>query len=232
MNELVENFKCFFESFMPAEETVKICADLLVGIATLALAIFTWRLARETKNVAEETKRLAQDAEASSYRQIGVQTWLEFTKRFDSEDMLHARAETAHIMQRIIDPDYNKAVSKAEFMPSMFEKLVAQTPAYDVVPEVVPDFFETVSTTLKLGFLDKKLARDTFGYYLWRWYLILENYIQWIRKEHGNDMSLYCDFQELALKWADERGPFSPEAKKEIIVRFLYDERLGEPRKR
>src|SRR5579864_8732889 len=62
--------------------------ESILAYATVLLAVFTAIMAYETWNLASESKE-------ASYRQIRVQTWLEFEKRFDSAEMVRARKKLA-----------------------------------------------------------------------------------------------------------------------------------------
>jgi hypothetical protein len=48
--------------------------------------------------MAAYTKKLVEESEKASFRQIGVQSWLELEKRFDSTEMKTARRSLAPIM--------------------------------------------------------------------------------------------------------------------------------------
>lgn len=72
--------------------------------------------------------------------------------------------------------------------------------------------------------LNQELARDTFGFYLWRWYLVMKPYIDAERARQDNDESLYENFEDLALKWAEVKGEITPERGERFIQLFLEDE--------
>ena len=160
--------------------------DAIVALGTLALACATFWLARLTKKVAEETHSLAVDAEKSSYRQIGVQTWLAFRSRFDSPEMIKARSDVA------------KKLQQPQGVPISLTQRVEFLNATSEIPEIIPNFFEDLGLAYKHNFVEREMARETFGYYGWRWNLILESYIAAARREHNGDRTIYCEFDRFA----------------------------------
>jgi hypothetical protein len=105
----------------------KSTADKITAWATLALAVVTTVMACATC-------KLASDSKESSQRQIGVETWLDFEKRFDSTEMLRARKTLAKQLQS--DPTSKDVV----------------------ISERVMDFFEDLGVAYRLGYVNKELA--------------------------------------------------------------------------
>src|ERR1700678_65703 len=98
--------------------------DTTLALATVALAVATFWLAIESKK--------------ASIRQIGVQTWLELKKQFDSAEFKKARVELAQLLLR--NPPYQSGE----------------------VSEDVMNFFEDLGTLYRRGYIDEKLAESTF----------------------------------------------------------------------
>ena len=118
----------------------------LLVVATGFLAKFTCGVFEQTRELARETHALAKDAEASSYRQIGALMWIEFIKRFDSQDMLKARARLSRKMHEH-----------------------GRNPGFPF-PDSVPNFFEDLGAAHRLNLINHELARGTFGYFACRWW--------------------------------------------------------------
>ena len=132
----------------------------LLELATVALAIATvW---------------LALEARQSSIRQIGVQTWLELERRFDSDDIRNARK--------------GLAFSLASYKPEN----------HDDVSEEFLDILESISTVYNLGLLNKELAVSSFSYYAARWWIFAEPYIKEERRRQGDDQTLFAEFENFA----------------------------------
>ncbi len=153
-------------------------------------------LAVATAALAAATIWLALESRQASYRYIGVRTWLELERRFDSEEMKRAR-----------------------------KKLAQQLKAYEAtqhvrVSETVLNFFESVGTAHRLKRLNKQLARSSFGFYACRWWEAARSYIDRERKRHNEDETLFEDFEDLASQMR------SPDEKidSEELQRFLEDE--------
>jgi len=159
----------------------------LKGIAEIALAIFTAAMAGFTAWLAWETRRLGKSSSEGSTKQIeawfktstdqiGVKTWLEFEQRFDSEEMKLARKKLAQQFK-----DYS--VSK-----------------HSKVSETVLNFFESVGTAYKMGYLNHELAESSFGFYASRWWEIVKAYVDQEQKRHGEDATLFEYFKYFAQK--------------------------------
>lgn len=93
------------------------CFEVIKFLVELSLAGFTGLLALFTWNLASETQKLAEDSQDSSFRQIGVQTWLAFRERFDSHEMREERTKLASRM-RSYRPEIHKTI--AEAVPNFF----------------------------------------------------------------------------------------------------------------
>ena len=161
--------------------------ETLKGIAEIALAVFTAAMAGFTAWLAWETRRLEKSSRENTSKQneawfktssdqIGVKTWLELEQRFDSEEMKRAR-----------------------------KKLAQQFKAYSVskhskISETVLNFFESVGTAYKMGYLNEELASSSFGFYASRWWEITKAYIDQEQKRHGEDSTLFEDFKYFAQK--------------------------------
>lgn len=137
--------------------------------ATIYLAIFTAVAAGGTFWLAWESRK-------SSYRQIGVQTWLELERRFDSVEMKQARRKLAHQLK-----DYTSA-------------------KHSKISETVLNFFESAGIAYKEGLLGEELARSSFSFHACRWWEASRAYILQEQKRHGEDTTLYEDFGDMVLK--------------------------------
>jgi hypothetical protein len=80
-----------FQCLIAGMEIIVPLAEISIAMATGILAFFTYRLAGETH-------KTTQEARSASYREIGVLTWLDLEKRFDSTEMKAARRDLATIM--------------------------------------------------------------------------------------------------------------------------------------
>jgi hypothetical protein len=143
--------------------------DIVLTLSTFALAVFTALMAGATYLLAKESRE-------ASFRQIGVQMWLEFQKRFDSSDMLMARKTLATQLK-----------TKTQ-------------PKGDRISETVLNFFEDLGITFEKGFIEKKLAEDSFGYYVCRWWEASKSYVDQERKRHKEDRTLFENFEKLSGK--------------------------------
>ncbi len=150
--------------------------ESILAYATVALALVTVGLAIATFSHVRELRK-------SSYREIGVQTWLEFQKRFDSPEMIQARKKLA--------PQFDKFDSKKT----------------NRISETVLNFFEDVGIAYKNGYLDKKLADSSFGFYACRWWEAAKPYIDQERRRHGEDKTIFEDFEFVAsqMRQPDEK---------------------------
>jgi hypothetical protein len=142
------------------------------------------------------TRKLEKAWFKTSSDQLGVTNWLEFVRRFDSEEMKRARKRLAEQLK-----DYT--VSK-----------------HKKVSETALNFFEDVGTTYREGYLNKKLADSTFGFYACRWWEASKAYIDHEQKRHKEDTTLFADFRHIAdvMRLPDEVIDHDE------IQRFLEDE--------
>ncbi|HEY3897161.1 MAG TPA: DUF4760 domain-containing protein [Chthoniobacter sp.] len=141
--------------------------DIILSVSTVVLALFTAWMAFSTFWLAKESRE-------ASFRQIGVQLWIEFQKRFDSLEVVKARKKLATQMR-------------------------AKTPPKrDRISETVLNFFEDVGVSYDGGFLNKGLADDSFSYFLCRWWEALKPYVHDERRRHKEDATLFANFERLA----------------------------------
>jgi hypothetical protein len=143
--------------------------ELIMAIATAAMAIATFWLVCESRR--------------ASFRQIGVQTWLELEQRFDSDGMKRARKKLA-------------------------QQLKAYSPnKHDKISETVLNFFESVGIAYKSKYLDRKLADSSFSFHACRWWEAVKPYVDQEQKRHDEDDSLFEDFKDLAelMRRPDEK---------------------------
>ncbi len=146
--------------------------ETVLAYATVALALFTVGLAIATFRLVSESRK-----------SIGVQTWLELQKRFDSPEMVRAR-----------------------------KRLAPQLENYDAtksgkISETVLNFFEDMGSAYRMGYLDKKLADSSFSYYACRWWEASKPYVEQERRRHGEDKTIFEDFQFVAeqMRLPDEK---------------------------
>jgi hypothetical protein len=164
-------------------------SEHLLAYSTVVLAIVTTFMAFETWQLAKESR----DA---SYRQIGVQTWLEFEKRFDAPEMVRARKKLA------------------------LQLRASPAPKYDDIDERVPDFFEDVGIAYKSGYLDTNLANSSFSMFATRYYEAMRPFIDQERRLYGGDPTINDDFEALAKAML---GPGEKIDEKQLD-QFLQDE--------
>jgi hypothetical protein len=124
--------------------------ETAMAVFTALLAFATFRLAHLTRKL--ETAWVNTSSEQikawfkTSADQIGVNTWLELQRRFDSKEMRRARKKLAEQL---------KTYSAAK---------------HAGISEIVTDFFEDAGTLYKLGYLNKDLAESSFSFYACRWW--------------------------------------------------------------
>jgi hypothetical protein len=167
-------------------------ADTWIAIS----GVCTGLLAVATFWLAYLTRKLEQAWMKTSLDQIGVQVWLQLEGRFDSKEMKRAR-----------------------------KKLAEQVNSYSIskhsgISEMVPEFFESVGTAYSDGFIHKRLADSSFGFYVCRWWEALKAYVDHERRLHGEDKSLFTEFERLAaaLRMSEETIDHDE------VQRFLADE--------
>lgn len=93
-------------------------------------------------------------------------------------------------------------------------------PTADKISETVLNFFEDLALAHKKGYIEKKLAGDTFGFYLCRWWEAVKPYVYEERRRHQEDVTLFARFEKLAVS---ERLPNEIIDDKELQL-FLEDE--------
>jgi hypothetical protein len=151
-------------------EFFKDLMEIVLALSTFGLFVFTAMMAFATRKLATESRE-------ASIRQIGVLTWLELSKRFDSSEMKIERKILAQAFIR--DP---------KLPPHVHAK----------TSEMVMNFFEDVGVLYFEGHVDKKLAVDAFGFYACRWWEITKEYVDGERMLHNNDETLFCEFEKFA----------------------------------
>lgn len=139
----------------------------ILAIATIVLAYFTYEMAK--------------DGRESSKHQIGIQTWLELEKRFDSSEMHRKRHNLAILIRE----------------------------GKEVENEDVLDFFEDVGMLYHLGYIDKDMAKSSFGYYASRWWIKLQRHVTRERNLH-HDPSLFDEFEHLVKEIGDDPKTLTP----------------------
>src|SRR6266850_1155866 len=135
-------------------------------LATIVLAIATIWLAVETRQISNDTR----DGTA---RTIGVTTWLEMEKRFDSPEMKASRARLAEQLQHY---DADK---------------------FDESTQDVWDLFDDMGRLYRQGLIDKGLTKSAFSYYVNTWWAAGKSRIVEDR-QHDKDASEYEEFEWLA----------------------------------
>jgi Domain of unknown function (DUF4760) len=184
---------------MDCLEQMKFFGHFLVGLSEIALVIVTGYLAYFTFRLVKETQQMARDARESVKTQICVSAWLEFVKRFDSQEMINARIQLA--AARWSYPD--------------------NPITYGQRSEIVLNFFENLAIIYNKGFIDTELSDSSFGYYVRRWWKATEPYILSARKTDKAKNTLYDQFESLVLKLEKDKTPLG---KNDIDI-FLQDER-------
>ena len=127
-----------------------------------------------------------------------MNTWLEFERRFDSKEMLEARRKLA-------------------------EDLEAKTTNPKRILETLLCFFEDLGTLYlegKQGYINRRLADSSFGFYACRWWAAAINYVNQERLRQGGDPTIFQCFEAMAKQMALERETIDQAA----IHRFLEDE--------
>lgn len=174
--------------------------NLAVAFGTLALAAVAFiQLLDSRKNSSEmlkESKRVSDQQVAESQRasleQLGVQTWLHFQERFDSLEMKTARWRLASEVNPY-NPEY-------------------------VVSEEVLDFFEDLGTVYRQGFIDKKLAASSFGYYANYWWEAVKDYVADERKRKPSGDTFYEEFEALREVFREQDPTIDTKALKEFLL--------------
>ncbi len=168
---------------MTCAEALHIFLDCALTIATIVLAGFTFWLVLETKSAAK--------------KQLGVNTWLEFVRRFDSKQMDDAR----HALARDI----------SQKLPTIGEEVL--------------EFFEELGIAWSEDCIDKKLAHSAFSYDAQHWWaLVKKPYVEELRKENGEEF--YCEYENM-LTSMRKLFPRDPDVTPEMAARYLKVELGG-----
>jgi|SRR5579871_4635995 len=126
-----------------------------------------------TVALAIATVWLAVETKRGLSKTIQVNSWIEIEKRFDSPEMKQRRAALA----AQLDPYVPGKVDDSKL---------------DVL-----DLFDDVGALWKQGFIDEKLTRSSFSWYVNDWWAASKDYIADERKADG-DSSEYAEFEYLA----------------------------------
>ena len=186
---------CIIEFLHFVWQIIAHISELLVAAFTAVLAFATFRLAREARDAS--ANQIAEQ-EKSTKKQIGVNCWLEFTRRFDSDDMIKARSKFA------------RAIEMTPRKPETYGKS----------SELVLNFFEDLAIVYKEGFIDNTLAKNSFSYYVCRWWEASKEYVYYERKNQGGNNTLFDKFEWLAKEIKEEHNfPAAAE-----IPNFIHDE--------
>jgi hypothetical protein len=161
-----------------------------MAIATACLALFTAILAGATF-------WLSWEARNSSFRRIGVETWLALEARFDSMEMKRARKKLA------------KQLSPYD------------TTKHDQITEEVLELFESIATVYNRGLLNIELADSSFSYYANHWWEAAKPYIDQERRNKGDDDSFFSEFE----KYAKKVRKYDPVIDSRALIDFLNDEK-------
>jgi hypothetical protein len=139
-------------------ELAHLFLDIVLATATVCLAFYTYRLVTATQRLFIETK-------AAAGKQLGVSTWLDFVKRFDSKQMDEARHELA------------SGISQQ--LPTIDEQLL--------------EFFEELAIAWNENCIDQKLAHSAFSYDAQNWWMLVKPWVERIRTERGEEF--YCEYE-------------------------------------
>ena len=159
----------------------------ILDCATIALVGATLWLVSETKQ--------------ASNRAIGVETWLDLEKRFDSKEMKNARFRLA---AQLLESDPLK--NSRSFDTDVLE------------------LFDSIGIAYRLGYLNKELAEASFSYYANRWWNAALPYIQQERQK-SHDPSLFNGFEFFTAK----TSRYDQTLSKEDVAEFLKDEYSSNP---
>jgi hypothetical protein len=167
-------------------------------------AIGTWALAIATWFLVKATWRMVADQRKVSLTDLKVRLQLEMEKKFDSRRMAEARSALAG-------------------------QILSNAP-HDDIQEDVMNFFESVGTFLRRGYLDAEMSWGAFSFHAARWWSACKDYIIEERKQHDNDATIFEEFQKLvdalyeveSEKRRLSRAELEPSPKE--IRQFLLDE--------
>jgi uncharacterized protein YktA (UPF0223 family) len=74
------------------------------------------------------------------------------------------------------------------------------TPRGKISSDTVLNFFEDVSTAYEKGYVNEKLAEDSYSFYLCRWWEALKSDVDQERRCHKEDSTLFGNFERVAQK--------------------------------
>lgn len=188
---------CFIEQLW---NIIKENMETILALSTLLLATFTGVMAFFTFRLASSTKKMADESKDASFRQLGVQTWLEMSKRFTLRAILLERRNLAGYLT---SARRNKKEPKD----------------YEIRSDALLLFFEEVGTLDLYGYLDKNLSEESFGFFARRWWMLLEPYVLEIRKKRANK-SFYTKFEHFAKSHSPENSILNEKE----IQEFLNEE--------
>jgi len=171
--------------------------DIILAVSTFLLALFTAFMAYYTRSMARETVNLAKESREASFRQIRVQVWLEFCKRFDSPEILKARDKMALLMR--ITPEAPK----------------------QLISDTLMNFFEDLAIVYRTGYIDKELAKNTFSYFVCRWWEASKLYVDHERQTHNKDQTIFAEFENLAKEMRLPNEIIT----RDDVAKFLQDEK-------
>lgn len=158
------------------------------------LTIATLALTGTTLSLVLVTVWLVWETKRAAKRQLQVQMWFEMAKRFDSPEMKRAR--------------------------KILAKNIQNDAQHEEISETVLDFFEDVGTLLRYGYVDKKLVGSTVAFYGTRWWEALQSYVYQERRNHGDDQTIFEDFEKFGkeMRLPDEKIDSAE------LKQFLLDE--------
>jgi hypothetical protein len=161
--------------------------DTTTGLASLGLAVLTGIFAYSTYRIGKATRLLLAETRTATCRQIQIQSWLEFNRRFDSAEMTAARKELAG---KLITPGRHLA-------------------ARDQHSELVAAFFEDLGAVYQEESIHRQLAKNTFGYYACLWWEALKPHLDEPRKLPSGEAPRFGQFEKLAGAMRREGEQFS-----------------------
>jgi hypothetical protein len=171
-----------------------------LAILTGMLALFTGLLALATflsiRESRETSRKHIAAWEQNSLDQIGVKTWMEFLKRFDSPEMLKARKR---LCKQLIGP---------------------APPASLHISDTLLNFFEDLGIAYKHGYVVEELAHSSFSIYVTHYWEATRQFTDAQRRRYGGDKTIGKDFEDLAKAM---RGP-GDKIDENKLHTFLADE--------
>jgi hypothetical protein len=179
-------------------------------ICEIIVAIGTWGLVYWTFKLTRSTTELVTSQNEVAKTNLVASLQLKMEDRFDSNSMVTARSKLAR-------------------------QLLTNAP-HDEIQEDVMNFFESVGTMFRRGYLDPEMTWAAFSFYAIHWWAACKEYIDTERKRQDDDHTIFDDFQNLVDKLCEiesskrklSRSQLEPRTQK--IQQFLQDESglLGE----